>query len=551
MTLTPLLSIILQGFISNKTSSISEKIGDPVERLLYQVFVAASDRVRVGELAEILNVPFATIQVAISIACRLGFCKKLLQDGYENSPSTAFLRSPGTSEHAESTTSPGVSVAQPLGRTLSYDDKQDSGKYRGLAFVVDSDVTGFLMMGALTPEVKKHSVTLFEGGRVYGAAVISELIGALDASVEIAKEFEGEMASLAEVAYSVSTILKCLSSQADNRPIELLRKESMEALSVEAAMRILSHSYEAIIPAAGLPSPPLPCSFTSGGPTNFGPLPICMTPWLNLCLYQQAGSGPESLIIPAGYRLSHLPSIIPRDDSLLLIWRWDAEKSLIKYADPLVLPARSSLSALNSILQKTAIMIQYIPRSSLPSVSGEDDHGTLPRVASLPLPLLEADSSAIDYMDDTMYLIAYDSAGEQTNVKCSAKSIDALRSMRIDQSMGSLQLLETEHGSWIPFNICLGIPLTPTSLCEAICIRIKSARLLSRAVMDQQKDKSKHLCTILWSMVSEYSSPAVKIDDPNATAMSPAKLIQFDGKGAVSEISGDEYNRILQSCSLL
>ena len=35
---------------------------------------------------------------------------------------------------------------------------------RSVAFVVDSAVTGFLMMGALTPEVKKHSVTLFEGG---------------------------------------------------------------------------------------------------------------------------------------------------------------------------------------------------------------------------------------------------------------------------------------------------------------------------------------------------------------------------------------------------
>lgn len=44
------------------------------------------------------------------------------------------------------------------------------------------------------------AVTLFEGGRVYGADVISELIFELHASVAMAEGFEGEMKALVDYA---------------------------------------------------------------------------------------------------------------------------------------------------------------------------------------------------------------------------------------------------------------------------------------------------------------------------------------------------------------
>ena len=36
---------------------------------------------------------------------------------------------------------------------------------QGVALVVDAEVTSYLMMGALSPALKRHSVTLFEGVR--------------------------------------------------------------------------------------------------------------------------------------------------------------------------------------------------------------------------------------------------------------------------------------------------------------------------------------------------------------------------------------------------
>ncbi len=66
----------MQGFVSNKDSEEEGK-GDPLEALLYAVFVATSERASVAELAGILSVEVPKLQMAISIACRLGFGTRL------------------------------------------------------------------------------------------------------------------------------------------------------------------------------------------------------------------------------------------------------------------------------------------------------------------------------------------------------------------------------------------------------------------------------------------------------------------------------------------
>ena len=71
----------MQGFVSNKDSDEEGK-GDPLEALLYAVFVATSERASVAELANILSVEVPKLQMAISIACRLGFGTRLPPAGY-------------------------------------------------------------------------------------------------------------------------------------------------------------------------------------------------------------------------------------------------------------------------------------------------------------------------------------------------------------------------------------------------------------------------------------------------------------------------------------
>ena len=47
---------LLQGFVSNRDSERNEDRADPLEIILYAVFVATSARASVGELADILQV---------------------------------------------------------------------------------------------------------------------------------------------------------------------------------------------------------------------------------------------------------------------------------------------------------------------------------------------------------------------------------------------------------------------------------------------------------------------------------------------------------------
>ena len=70
-------AFVMQGFVSDKDAASSDARGDPVETVLYGVFVATSARASVAELAEILSVDLPRLTAAISIACRLGFAKRL------------------------------------------------------------------------------------------------------------------------------------------------------------------------------------------------------------------------------------------------------------------------------------------------------------------------------------------------------------------------------------------------------------------------------------------------------------------------------------------
>lgn len=52
---------------------------------------------------------------------------------------------------------------QSLASPTAGERRKDSLAGQAIALVVDAEVTSYLMMGALSPGLKRHSVTLFEG----------------------------------------------------------------------------------------------------------------------------------------------------------------------------------------------------------------------------------------------------------------------------------------------------------------------------------------------------------------------------------------------------
>lgn len=488
----------LEGFVSNKTSSVSSVDGiDPLETLLYQIFVAASERVRVVELADILNIPMDNLKVGISMACRLGFCNKLSspEASLSNSAQSAGDYSQG--DMLQDAISSPASVQGESECASPYNElKTKIGK--SVAFVVDSAVTGYLMMGALTPEVKKHSVTLFEGGRVYGASVINELIDGLQSSVEISKDFEGEMLNLGATAASMAAVLKCLQSQ--NRPIELLRKESMESLPLAKAERILSHSYDIIVPAAGLTGPSLPCSISSG-PANFGALPASLTPWMNIALYKHSGLGPKSLTIPAGTRLHDLPNFISDTNSAVMLWRWDGMKTGLKAEDPLIISSRCSLPIINSLLTSTAVLIQPVDSENI------QNDGNSPAIVHVPLPLSILESSEQGMVTSPAFSAHH---GETTEVQFDSNIQRAMDDMGISQSIGCVQFMRMKRNgswTWVPLGVWLGIPLSPVSLCLHVCDTLQKMEFLSHESCEQQRRGQSKLQQILDDIADSHIQP--------------------------------------------
>ena len=67
----------LEGFVSNRDLVAGD--GDPMEALLYEVFVSNSERLRLEELADVLGKELGLVQQAMANAVRMGFA--VLMDG--------------------------------------------------------------------------------------------------------------------------------------------------------------------------------------------------------------------------------------------------------------------------------------------------------------------------------------------------------------------------------------------------------------------------------------------------------------------------------------
>ncbi|GAB4844994.1 hypothetical protein Ancab_038387 [Ancistrocladus abbreviatus] len=224
----------LEGFVSNREQSYE----DPIEELLYAVFVVASENATVAELAATLQADLSQLQAAASFACRLGWAVKIIdpasvlqdsnvlgslninlsddEDGSQASLSSANMSTDGNSVHEYS----GMENNRPAFRNAH------------VAFIVDANITSYLMMGSVSPGLKSHAVTLYEAGKL-GHGSIPDLCKDLS-TLEGAK-FEGELQEFANHASSLRRVLQCLISGGVSPNIrEVEGSHKMDALTVDS-----------------------------------------------------------------------------------------------------------------------------------------------------------------------------------------------------------------------------------------------------------------------------------------------------------------------------
>ncbi|XP_024969525.1 protein FAM91A1-like isoform X1 [Cynara cardunculus var. scolymus] len=194
----------LEGFVSNREQSYE----DPIEELLYAVFVVSSENSTVAELATTLQAELSQLQAAASFACRLGWAVKLIDPGSILQEQTTSALS-DEEEGSLATVASGTDAGLFQQDTSGIDNHGPGSAYARVAFVVDANITSYLMMGSVSPGLKSHAVTLYEAGKL-GYASIEDLCK--DLSTLEGTKFEGELQEFANHAFSLRCVLECLTS---------------------------------------------------------------------------------------------------------------------------------------------------------------------------------------------------------------------------------------------------------------------------------------------------------------------------------------------------
>ncbi|KAE8719549.1 hypothetical protein F3Y22_tig00109945pilonHSYRG00058 [Hibiscus syriacus] len=147
----------LEGFISNKEQSYE----DPIEELLYAVFVVSSEHATIAELASTLQADLRILQAAASFVCRLGWAQKVIDPAYvlqENTmvPHGVTLTDEEGSSRRSSTSANvsidggDIALQGDFWGTENYASRSCDAR---VAFVVDANITSYLMMGSVSPGV--------------------------------------------------------------------------------------------------------------------------------------------------------------------------------------------------------------------------------------------------------------------------------------------------------------------------------------------------------------------------------------------------------------
>ncbi|KAK7852892.1 protein fam91a1 [Quercus suber] len=466
----------LEGFVSNREQSYE----DPIEELLYAVFVVSSENATVAELATTLQADLLQLQAAASFACRLGWAVKVIDPAsvLQDTSIASSLRATLSDEDGSSASldSANIFVDGDVAQQGDVLEKENNGPisaHARVAFVVDANITSYLMMGSVSPGLKSHAVTLYEAGKL-GHAGIADLCK--DLSTLEGTKFEGELQEFANHAFSLRCVLECLLSggvATDAKAEEVCDKMGMLASSNDEATLIA-----------------------------------------DITLTDKSGNSAtnEARLDKDDLCLRLLPAPLAGCEKAL-IWSWDGstigglggkfEGNLVK--------GSILLHCLNSLLKHSAVLVQPLSRNDL------DRSGRI-MTMDIPLPLKNFDGS-IARVGKELGLCKEESLKLNSLLTDLANKIELL-------AVGYIRLLklfkerESDHFSpddekyeWVPLSVEFGMPLFSPKLCNNICRRVVSSQLLQTDSLSEHHDAMQNLRKKLRDVCAEYQAtgPAAKL----------------------------------------